>query len=327
MKFTPILVVLLAMIALPAWAGNVGFQQLTIADGSDKPLTIGVWYPTEAAVTPQPLQGFTQVVASGAPVSGRNLPLVVISHGTGGWYGEHDDTALALAHAGFVVAALSHTGDTYDDQSRAAKIWGRPEMLRRLVDYMLADWPEHGRIDARRVGVFGFSAGGFTALAAIGGAPDLSLVRPHCLTHENAFECGVIKRGGAADPPGGLPARSFFTGDARIKAAVIVAPALGFAFGREGLKNVSVPVQLWRAEFDHILPNPDYAQAVRDALPQPPEYHVVANADHFDFLAPCSAQLQKFAPDICVERPGFDRSAFHQQFDAEVVRFFEQTLG
>jgi len=134
-------------------------------------------------------------------------------------------------------------------------------------------------------------------------------------------------RSGAGDPPGGLPPRSFFTGDARIKAAVIVAPALGFSFGRQGLRNVRVPVQLWRAESDHILPNPDYAQAVRDALPQPAEYHVVANADHFDFLAPCSAQLEKFAPDICVERPGFDRAAFHQQFDAEVVRFFERTLG
>ena len=327
MKLTPILVALIALIALPAWAGNVGFQQLTIADGSDKPLTIGVWYPTEAAATPQPLQAVTQVVAPGAPASGRGLPLVVISHGTGGWYGEHYDTALALAHAGFVVAALSHTSDTYDDQSRAARIWGRPEMLRRLVDYMLADWPEHGRIDATRVGVFGFSAGGFTALAAIGGAPDLGLVRTHCLTHPSAFECGVVSRSGAADPTSALPSRSFFTGDARIRAAVIVAPALGFTFGREGLKNVRVPVQLWRDEADHILPNPDYAQAVRDALPRPPEYHVVANADHFDFLAPCSDQLRKYAPDICVERPGFDRDAFHQQFDAEVVRFFERTLG
>ena len=111
-----------------------------------------------------------------------------------------------------------------------------------------------------------------------------------------------------------------------IKAAVVAAPALGYTFGREGLKDITVPIQLWRAADDHILPNPDYAEAVRIALPSPPEYHVVENADHFDFLAPCTDLLRQFAPAICVSRPGFDRTAFHQTFNDEVVRFFEQTL-
>jgi len=29
---------------------------------------------------------------------------------------------------------------------------------------------------------------------------------------------------------------------------------------------------------------------------------------------------------ICQEHGGFDRTAFHQAFNTEVVRFFEQTL-
>jgi hypothetical protein len=33
------------------------------------------------------------------------------------------------------------------------------------------------------------------------------------------------------------------------------------------------------------------------------------------------------APDVCVERPGFDRAAFHADFDRDVVAFFEKTLG
>ena len=92
-----------------------------------------------------------------------------MSHGTGGWYGEHYDTALALARAGFVVAAVSHTGDTYQDQSRSTAIADRPRHLHEVIDFMTRDWPEHGRIDAGRIGVFGFSAGGFTALVAVGG--------------------------------------------------------------------------------------------------------------------------------------------------------------
>jgi predicted dienelactone hydrolase len=318
---------LLMMLGLAAHAGDVGFQELTIPDGTETPLTIGVWYPTDAAGSPQPLGTFTQTVAAGAPVAGDRLPLVVMSHGTSGWYGEHYDTALALAHAGFVVAAVSHTGDTYQDHSQVLQVWKRPEQIHRLIDYMLTDWRQHGKIDANRVGVFGFSAGGFTALAAAGGTADLTLVQPHCLKVPSAFECGLISKSGASAAASAPPLRSAFVHDPRIKAAVIAAPALGYTFEREGLADVRVPLQLWRAEDDHLLPNPDYAQAVRDALPRAPEYHVVANADHFDFLAPCGARLAQFAPEICVERPGFDRAAFHTEFDAAVVAFFQRTLA
>jgi predicted dienelactone hydrolase len=62
-------------------------------------------------------------------------------------------------------------------------------------------------------------------------------------------------------------------------------------------------------------------------MPKGPEFHVVANADHFDFLAPCTELLRQFAPQICVSRPGFDRAGFHQTFNREVVRFPAETLG
>jgi predicted dienelactone hydrolase len=52
-----------------------------------------------------------------------------------------------------------------------------------LIDYMLASWQHHEALDPFRVGMFGFSAGGFTALVAIGGTPDMSTVAPHCAAH------------------------------------------------------------------------------------------------------------------------------------------------
>lgn len=326
MKLAALLMVLALWLGHPAQAADVGFQSLTIPNGSDTPLKIGVWYPTDAAPTPQPLGGYTQSVASDAAVAGERLPLVVMSHGTGGWFGEHYDTALALAQAGFVVAAVSHTGDTYDDESRATRIAERPAQLRRLADYMLAEWPSHARIDPDRIGVFGFSAGAFTALVEIGGRPDLGEVRRHCAAvHKGAFECNLISRAPSGPAPA-TPPRSSYRRDPRIKAAVIAAPALGYTFGREGLQDVTVPVQLWKAAEDSFLPAPDYADAVRADLPQPPEFHEVAGADHVDFLAPCTATLAKSAPDICKERAGFGRASFHQTFNAEIVRFFGQTL-
>jgi len=304
----------------------VGFTELTIPNGADTPLKVGVWYPTDAPTSVQPLHEFVQEVAPAGPVSGAGLPLVVFSHGTGGWYGEHYDTALALAHAGFVVAAVSHTGDTYDDHSRAASIIGRPKHIRRLIDYMQGEWPDRSHIDANRIGVFGFSAGGFTALVAAGGTPDFSTIGPHCAAHPDYFDCQVLAK--AHIPASAVPnaPAAAWIHDPRIKAAVIAAPALGFTFGPSGLKGITIPVQLWRDEKDHILPAPDYTDAVRRDLPTPPEFHLAANADHYDFLAPCSETLRKYAPEICVSPPGFDRIAFHQAFDRDVVRFFEKAL-
>jgi predicted dienelactone hydrolase len=127
-------------------------------------------------------------------------------------------------------------------------------------------------------------------------------------------------RGASHHPP--APAA-----DPRIKAAVVAAPALGFTFSPDGLKNVKVPVQLWRADDDVMLPHPRYAEAVRLALPETPDYHVVPNAGHFDFLVPCSGALASVAPAICTSAVGFDRAAFHASFDAAVLGFFNTTLG
>jgi predicted dienelactone hydrolase len=315
------------LLPLEARAGNVGFSEIRVPDGASKPLVVGVWYPSDAPAGPPSRASLGERLALGGAVAGQGLPLIVMSHGNGGWYGGHHDTAMALASAGFVVAAVSHTGDTYDDQSRATAMQDRPEHIHRLIDYMLADWPEHGRLNANRVGMFGFSSGGFTTLVSIGGVPDFTLVPAHIRAHPDYYDAQLVRRSGVTSDRFGMLPASAWIHDPRIKAAVVAAPALGYTFGRQGLKDIHIPVQLWRAENDHILPHPDYAEAVRIALPAAPEYHVVPNADHFDFLAPCDAALAKSVPEICASRPGFDRTAFHEQFDRDVVRFFEKTLG
>ena len=172
--------------------------------------------------------------------------------------------------------------------------------------------------------MFGFSAGGFTTLVNIGGHPDMTKITPFCQAHASDFACQLIARNiGAA-----VPASSGRDGvkDTRIKAAVVAAPAIGFTFSPDGLKDVVVPVQLWRAEADTILPHPWYAEAVRGALPQPPEYHVVPKVGHFDFLAPCNEFLAARVPEICTSAPGFDRREFLRMFNQSIVAFFGRSL-
>jgi predicted dienelactone hydrolase len=314
------------LLAFAAPAHVAGFQHGHAADPQGKPLDIGIWYPSQAAPRSVAMGPTTMNVAVDGPVEGRDLPLVVVSHGTGGSFLGHYDTAIALADAGFVVAAVTHAGDNYADQSRSADIMDRPRQVSRVTDHMLSAWDGRAAIEPKRIGMFGYSAGGFTTLASIGGVPDFSTVGPMCRQYPGDFACQLIaKNGGNAQAP--LTSMNARVDDPRIKAAVIAAPALGFAFAPDGLKNVKVPVQLWGAANDTVVPTARYAEAVKGALPSAPDYHVVPNAGHYDFLAPCSAALAAIAPPICASAAGFDRAAFHASFNQAVVAFFRKSLA
>jgi predicted dienelactone hydrolase len=288
----------------PSIRDGVAFARLTVADGEQPAIEAGVWYPAEPSTVPR--------------------ALIVISHGAGGDYRSHRDTAEALAKAGFVVVALTHTGDNWRDQSRATDVVDRTRQLSVLIDFMLGRWEGRAGIDPNRIGAFGFSSGGFTVLAAAGGDPDLSRLADHCRANPAFYDCRLVAQH-AATPNGGQGARRL-PHDARLKALVVAAPALGFTFTRESLAHVTQPVQLWQAGGDQILPSPFYAEPVRDALPRKPEYVRVEGAGHFDFMPPCSPELAANAPMICASTPGFDRAGFHQNFNGEMIRFFKAKL-
>ena len=309
------------LVALTTPAKPVGFQQVAVPDPGASPLQVGIWYPSDALASPHQLALFTQNVAVDGQVARARLPLILISHGTGGSLSGHYDTALALAEAGFVVAALSHAGDTYSDQSRLGQVGDRPRQVERVLDYMLGVWAAHDHIDRDRIGIFGHSAGGFTALVLLGAVPDFDRQGAYCTEHPEDWGCRMAKERHIVKSPA-----SAWIHDPRIKAAVLAAPAIGQSFSREGLVKVRVPIQLWRAEDDLILPHPYHAQAIRDALPEPPEYCVVPNAGHFDFLAPCNEALAQIAPEICRENPGFDRTVFHRDLNATIAEFFRKHL-
>ncbi|ATQ43831.1 alpha/beta hydrolase family protein [Caulobacter mirabilis] len=285
----------------PAAATAVSFRAISVPDGGGPPIEVGVWSVGDLA-------------------AGQGRKLIVMSHGSGGHFRGQEDTARALAAAGYVVASLTHGGDNWRDSSRAADIAERPRQFTMVIDHMLKAWDGRPALDQDKVGAFGFSAGGFTVLTAAGGEPDMTRMSGHCRDHPDFFDCRLV----SAHPPSALP--KTWSHDSRIAAVVAAAPALGFTFDRARLAGVRQPVQLWRAEKDQILPSPLYAEPVRDALPRPPEYLVVDDAGHFDFLPPCSERLAAQAPMICAPTPGFDRAAFHERFNREVVRFFRANL-
>jgi predicted dienelactone hydrolase len=92
----------------PALAADIGFEEVRIAKDMQPPLIAGIWYPPDAQATPRALGHHAQTVALDAPIAGDHLLLIVMSHGGGGWYDGHYDTALALAHAGVLELLHCH---------------------------------------------------------------------------------------------------------------------------------------------------------------------------------------------------------------------------
>jgi predicted dienelactone hydrolase len=316
------------LFTLRASATDIGFQQTEVPDPSGKPLMTGIWYPSSSKVSTQPLGLFRQEVALNGEIAGATLPVVFISHGTGGSLASHYDTALALARAGFIVIAFSHTGDNSQDQSYAGNrinLVDRPRQLERVISFSLSEWKGRAHIDSARIGVFGFSLGGFTALVEIGGVPDLARMAQLCKERSTAPECSYIKErhGDQLVSTSEAPA---WVHDLRIKAAVIAAPAASYLFGAGGLDRVTIPVQLWRADNDSQAPDAWNSAIVRGGLPSTTEIHIVPHADHFAFLPTCSDALKQVASSICTDAPDFDRAAFHKEFNRKVVAFFSQTL-
>ena len=301
----------------------VGFQVVRVETHSG-PIAVALWYPT--AATPRAttfISGNLLSVARDSRVKGSKLPLVVISHGNDGSALSHVDLAMELASAGYVVAAPTHAGDNYADRSRQASpaIFNqRAEQLRATLDYVLTHWPQRATIDPSRVGAYGFSAGGFTVLTLAGGRPDMTLIREHCV-REPEFICSVLAHVGSPLVRG-TGGASAFTADARIRAAAVAAPGLGFTLAG-GLSDVRIPVQVWHGEKDDTVPHATNSRIVEQALGARAEPRMLPGATHLAFLAPCG--LLK-PPALCRDPAGFDRMAAHKTMNAEVIRFFNERL-
>lgn len=305
----------------------VGFKWIEVADGGSPPIRVGVWYPTQARPRPTTLLGMNLMsVAPDGPVAGSDLPLIVVSHGNGGGPASHADLALALADSGFVVAAPMHTGDNFLDQSAVGTprwLVDRSRHVHLTIEHMLNAWPGRARMNADRVGVFGFSAGGFTALTSIGGEPDLRLIATHCAVNKE-FVCDLLSASKSTLlRPDSAPPGNSFVRDARIRAAVVAAPGLGFTFVPDGLRNIKASVQLWSGQRDVNVPEATNTALISRALGGRAESHSVPGAQHFSFLAPCGLIGP---PLLCGDADGFDRAAFHTDMNKQVIAFYKKNL-
>lgn len=311
--------VLLCLSATPSQ--TAGIQLLD----PDQTISGGIWYPCDgipahidlgklALPGADPVQGIKD-----CPIAKGKHGLIVISHGAGGWFAGHRDTAEALANAGFVVVAINHSGDSGYDRSPSEGLTSwvtRPNDIVRALDFMLKDWKDRTAIDPEKIGFFGFSKGGYTGLVLAGATLDFQRVASTC-NNDSRF-CEQVRSG---DVPRDLPH------ERRIKAAVLADPAHTVAFTAETLKSITIPIQTWRSELGakERSIDPSGVSRVLNNVPGKPEAHIVP-AGHFAFLPPCSPEFAASKPLFCTDPAGFDRDAFHKRFNADVVSFFNRNL-
>ncbi|RYY54873.1 MAG: dienelactone hydrolase, partial [Comamonadaceae bacterium] len=169
--------------ALAQGAGAATGVTVLPAPADTGPVT--VFYPTAATPSRFVRGAFVfQLAADAAPLPG-NGRLVVMSHGSGGSPWPQADLAIALTDAGFTVAMPEHKGDNWRDMSDVGPVtWRqRPREVSKAIDAMAADPRFQKTLDYQRVGVYGMSAGGLTALTLAGAEWSPALLAKHCDAH------------------------------------------------------------------------------------------------------------------------------------------------
>lgn len=342
----PVLAVLcfmaLTMLYIPmalcaATVQGVGIRPITFPDPVNHGHTPGfVFYPSSATTHGTTSFGPYEVAATpGAVAAPGAWPLVVISHGHGGSDLGHHDLASDLARHGFIVATFEQPGDNFHDQSGSARstvLVGRAIEVRAVIDTLLSDARWKAQIDPARIGVAGFSAGGYTSLLVVGAKPRFDLFIGYCHRHPDDMEtCGPANKltpeaaaAYLADIQHDLT-RWGDTADPRVKAAFVMAP-LSLVFDKAGAGAIDRPVDLWYGQNDRVLLPSENALHLKPLVHTLAQVHEVPKADHWVFLAPCSAALAKDAGGICQDPPGVNRARVHTRLNADALAFFRKTL-
>ncbi len=308
----------------------------------DGPVT--VFYPTADDGQRVQRGPFSPLLDLQGPAVRGNGRLVVISHGSGGSPWTFTDLARSLTDDGFVVALPRHRGDNYTDPSHPGPdSWKqRPAEVSRAIDTVARDPRFAPLLALDKVGMYGMSAGGHTALSLAGGRWSPAQLARHCDAHiaEDFHTCvGLTTRltGGALD---GLKKsvalmviRQKFSDatwqvhdDKRIRAVIAGVP-LAADFDMDSLAAPAVPLGLVTAGQDKWLIPRFHSARVLQACKSCELVADLPTGGHGALLSPPppADALSPLAQDLILDPPGFDRSQL-PALDRKITAFMRRHL-
>ncbi|HEX4408416.1 MAG TPA: alpha/beta hydrolase [Xanthobacteraceae bacterium] len=310
-----------------------------------------IWYPAEAgtAMKPQRIPPVGEALFEAAPAASNariatapaKLPLILLSHGTGGSAQSMAWFATALAAKGYIVAAINHPGnnalETYTVQGFMLW-WLRAKDLSTMLSDLLADDEFGSRIDRNRIGAAGFSLGGYTMIEIAGGITSLAQFNKTCADAPQQSckappEFGdLIGKTEAlaksdSDFAKALRGDSASYREPRVRAVFAMAPALGPAITEKSLKSISIPVAIAAGESDSVVPIDASAKYYVAKIPHAALTIFPGGVDHYVFLDECTDVGRKALPGLCVDKPGVDREAIHNATIDLAAKFFALHLS
>jgi predicted dienelactone hydrolase len=317
-------ILFLAGLIASAAQASVGLTELPGKPG-DGPVT--VFYPSSSEAKAIKRGPYNFTLAQGGMAVAGNRRLIVISHGSGGAPWPHADLAQRLVQAGFVVALPEHQGDNYKDFSKAGpESWKqRPAEVSRAIDVLAADARFSPLLKFDKVGLYGMSAGGHTALALAGGRWSPVTLRNHCAAHleDDFYSCVGLATELKGDMFDSLKiATSRFIINWRLNdsqwneahdpriAAIVANVPYSVDFDLQSLAKPRVPLGLVLAGQDIWLTSRFHGQAVQKTcapactlvaeLPGASHGSMLSPSPPLDMLPPLLAKLMR-------DPPGFDR--------------------
>ncbi|MEO6017009.1 MAG: dienelactone hydrolase [Polaromonas sp.] len=310
-------------------------------DATGGPVT--VFYASGDVSRPVQRGSFTLDVAmDGTPQAG-NRRLIVISHGSPASPWVHADLARTLVEAGFVVALPEHHADNYKDGSEPGPpSWKRrPLEVSRAIDMIVADPRFQFLLPLDKVGMYGMSAGGHTALTLVGGRWSPARLRQHCESRitEDFHACAgpfMSLTGGVFDGAKTAAVRWFLGRrladsswyahtDPRITAIVAGVP-FAADFDVATLAAPRISLALVTARQDRWL-NPRYhSDAILDACTSCERLMDIQTGGHGALLSPLPPGLGGSIAELTADPPGFDRASVVPELNRRIMAFFVKNL-
>lgn len=288
-------------------------------------------------------------------ISGRGIPVVVISHGVASTRNTLAYMAEHLASHGYAVVSIEHTETSAENFSRF--LWGkgsapggqelllRPRDITAVLDLLSIQQADAQQANNRSalsdlnlesVGVLGQSLGGYTVLAASGATIDRTFLDEACqssLAERPTLNLSLLTQCTLLELPADT---SMPVADERVAAVVALNPLTSSIFGMSGLQKIKIPVMMMAGSDDYVAPAlPEQIEPFDWLTTEHKKLVVMDKGTHFSFLdrnaqsvLPFSEQLTGPDPMAAREPTRALSLAFfnqHLQQQAEAERFLTQT--
>lgn len=251
-------------------------------------------------------------------VSGNKVAF--LSHGAMGSSKDYNWLAYPLAAQGWIVVGLNHFGESWaygpenTDPTAVVRLWQRAEDSSFVIDTLVKNNPFNRKVDWQNIVFIGHSSGGQTAASLAGVELSLAQMGSYCDSDKSANDQGCkyvdeTKLNILANSP----AYEASFKDKRIKAVIMLDPAIGPAATKLSLNNVSVPALVVGAKNNDFLPFEHHAAYYAKHMPNAKLVTLDNNEGHFVFLDECKHQYKANGISLCEDREGVNRKQVHQK--------------